>query len=359
MKRKVGLLLGYNGKGYHGLQYNNDLRTIEKEIINILLKNECITELNSRDPQKIDLKSCSRTDKGVHASFNVVSVKIIQEPTQDLFKVLSEEFVKRNMVLYKIVKLPKRFIGHKCARSRTYKYIVPTYFLEEGNFEEEWRALREKDKKMIEDAGSADISDEKQRIYDAHELEPLKGHRSNAIDLFRKILKCYVGTHNYHNFTLKRTEGSMQRYIKEISVRDAFISDDIEYVEVVIDGQSFLLHQIRKMISFAVLNCKYTRNNYQENMRKALSNDDVHVPKSPAQYLFLSHVFFDDFNIKRSESGYDAIEVDETEKKKFEEEKIRPEILNTENLYEWFRYFDVARFHHENLEIFKSNKKDK
>ncbi|ELA42050.1 tRNA pseudouridine synthase A [Vittaforma corneae ATCC 50505] len=358
MKRKVGLIIGYNGEGYHGLQYNNDLKTIEKEIIDILLRNECITEINSKDPQKIDLKSCSRTDKGVHASFNVVSVKIIQEPTLELFEILKREFLDKGMILYKLIKLPKRFLGHKCARSRIYKYVLPTYVLQDSNFEEECKNLEIKDKAANDnnEESSDDCSEEKAkpaRTYSKSELDKVRGCKSDSIDLFTKMMNCYVGTKNYHNFTLKRTEGSAQRFIKQITVSEPFLDSDVEYIEIKIHGQSFLLHQIRKMISFAVLNCRYARNNYQANFEKALSKEDVHIPKCPSQYLFLNHIFFEDFNTKRSEQGAEKIEINESDKEVFEKEKIYPSVLRLENIYEWFKYLDAVRFHHQNFDIFK------
>lgn len=357
MKRKVGLIIGYNGEGYHGLQYSDDLKTIEKEIVGVLLRNNCITEINSKDPQKIDLKSCSRTDKGVHASFNVVSVKIIQEPTQELFEALKKEFLGKGMVLYKLIRLPKRFLGHKCARSRIYKYVLPTYFLQSSNFEEEHKSLEARDR---EKAGNdnEESSEEKTKLFRSYgeaELKKLQGYRSDSIDLFMKMMNCYVGTRNYHNFTLKRTEGSAQRFIKEITASEPFINNGIEYVEIRIHGQSFLLHQIRKMVSFAVLNCRYARENFQANFEKALSKENVHVPKCPSQYLFLNHIFFEDFNIKRSEQGAEKIDVNEEDKEMFEKEKIYPSIFKTENIYEWFKYFDAVKFHHQNFEIFKKS----
>lgn len=367
MKRKVGLIIGYNGEGYHGLQYNGDLNTIEREIIQILLQNNCITEINSVDPQKIDLKSCSRTDKGVHASFNLVNVKIIQEPTEELFKTLKKAFLEHGIILYKIVRLPKRFVGYKCARSRIYKYIVPTYFLEDSILEDEVLIQQEQDtsqnpnlaistQEHLNEGDSAEYNGDDKlskaifRAYTNDMIHPIKGHRSTKIDLFKKMMECYLGTNNYHNFTTKNVQGDVKRYMKEIQVSEPFYDKDIEYMEVKIHGQSFLLHQIRKMISFAVLNCRYTKGEtFKENFEKALSKEDVHIPKSPSQYLFLSKVFFEDFNERRPET----IDVDEDEKEKFERERIYPSILKEANLFEWLKYLDAVRFHHENFPMFK------
>lgn len=354
MKRKVGLLLGYNGKGYHGLQFNGDLKTIEKEVIAILLKNNCITELNSQDPRKIGLKSSSRTDKGVHASFNLLSVKISQEPTPELFQILQSDFSEKNMHLYKMVKLPKKFLDHKCARSRIYKYFIPTYFLQESNFEEEWKR-----QELIDNGKESEKQEKIRRIYGEEEIKEeirkIKGYTSNSIAILKNMLNLYVGTKNYHNFTLKRVEGNMKRFIKQITISDPIIRHGVEYVEVKIHGQSFLLHQIRKMISFAVLNCRYARGSYEANFSRIFSDEDIHVPKCPSPYLFLSDIFFDDFNMRRSEQGIDAIEVDKKEKERFEEEKIHPSIFELENLHEWRYYLDSVRFHHENFDVFIKN----
>ena len=372
MKKKVGLLVGYNGEGYHGLQFNKELKTIEKEVVKILLKNECITELNSHDPQKIDLKSSSRTDKGVHASFNVIAVKIIKEPNEELFKKLKNDFNEIGIVLYKIVVLPKSFVSYKQARSRVYKYIVPTYFLHESNFEQEWKDLKLRDEAKNKNNSTKDLKinnteeDELEneenstqiegffRTYTEQDIIPIIGYKSQSIQIFREMMEKYVGTHNFHNFTLKRVSGDVKRFMMSITVSEPFYKDDIEYVEVRIHGQSFLLHQIRKMISFAVLNSRFGRKNFQGNFFNALSTLDVHVPKCPSEYLFLSQVFFDDFNLKRKESGQDQIDINENEKEEFEKERIYPSILSKDNLYEWFKYLDAVRFHHDKFEQFNN-----
>lgn len=330
MKRKVGLIIGYNGEGYFGLQYNSDLRTIEKDVMEVLLETGCISEVNSHDPQKIGLKACSRTDKGVHASFNLLGVKIIREPTEEVFSDLREALWKRGIQLYKMVRLPKRFVGHKMARSRIYKYVLPTFFLQDGCFDSDLRTGEESVHRASQDP---------------------RGYRSGGIDRFRKIMQCYVGTSNYHNFTAKNTKGDVRRFVRSIDVSEPFVDNDIEYVEVAIHGQSFLLHQIRKMISFAVLNCKYSGENYRRNLELALSPTDVHVPKCPSQSLFLSHVLFDDYNLKAK----DRIEVDPEDKRQFERERIYPSVLAEKNLDGWVRYFDAVYRYHEQFPLFSSN----
>ncbi|KAK1400372.1 tRNA pseudouridine synthase A [Heracleum sosnowskyi] len=70
---------------------------------------------------------------------------------------------------------------------------------------------------------------------------------------FNRILKCYEGTHNFHNFTtrIKAEDPSSQRFIVSFSANETVIVDGIEFVKCEVVGQSFMLHQIRKLIGFA------------------------------------------------------------------------------------------------------------
>jgi len=103
-KRKVGLLLGYKGTNYVGLQRytglphdvitsphthdtrhahlmdtncsNPGFKTIESELERAIVKAGGIDEWNAGSFTKVNWQRCARTDKGVHACLNVVSLKI-------------------------------------------------------------------------------------------------------------------------------------------------------------------------------------------------------------------------------------------------------------------------------------------
>lgn len=66
-----------------------------------------------------------------------------------------------------------------------------------------------------------------------------------------EVLGLYKGTKNYHNFTSRRIakDPSCQRYIMDFSSSKPYLVDDIEYVKLTVKGQSFMLNQIRKMVS--------------------------------------------------------------------------------------------------------------
>lgn len=77
VKRKKSLILmGFSGVNYHGMQRNPGVKTIEEELLKALLKHNWITEEGFNNPQQAFFQRASRTDKGVSAARQVVSVKL-------------------------------------------------------------------------------------------------------------------------------------------------------------------------------------------------------------------------------------------------------------------------------------------
>ena len=81
-KRKVAVVFGYNGGGYSGLQIQSgsDKRTIEADVADAILAAGGMIAANREQLSKVNWQRCARTDKGVHAATNLLSLNIITEP---------------------------------------------------------------------------------------------------------------------------------------------------------------------------------------------------------------------------------------------------------------------------------------
>jgi tRNA pseudouridine38-40 synthase len=75
-RRKSLVLLGYSGVKYCGMQRNPDTSTIEEELLAAMLKNKWINETGFATPQQLQFQRAARTDKGVSACRQVVSLKL-------------------------------------------------------------------------------------------------------------------------------------------------------------------------------------------------------------------------------------------------------------------------------------------
>lgn len=53
-KRKVACLIGYCGTGYHGLQVNPGLKTIEGTLFEAFVKAGAVSQANADDPKKVE-----------------------------------------------------------------------------------------------------------------------------------------------------------------------------------------------------------------------------------------------------------------------------------------------------------------
>ncbi|XP_052201427.1 uncharacterized protein LOC127807537 [Diospyros lotus] len=120
---------------------------------------------------------------------------------------------------------------------------------------------------------------------------------------FNRILKCYEGTHNFHNFTTrtKAEDPSARRYIVSFNANTTINVQGIEFVKCEVVGQSFMLHQIRKMIGLAVA---IMRNCAPESLiETALQRDvNINVPTAPEVGLYLEECLFASYNQKWKDS---------------------------------------------------------
>lgn len=161
----------------------------------------------------------------------------------------------------------------------------------------------------------------------AFRLEPETLERVNRLFAF------YKGTHNFHNFTSQKApnDPSARRYITEMSCGEPFIRSETEFAVITVRGQSFMLHQIRKMIGLVIAVIKgYAK---EEVIERSWGQKKVDVPKAPGLGLVLERVHFDRYNKRFGGDGlHERLEweCEEEAIKAFKEAHIYPTIVDTE-----------------------------
>ncbi|AWP15094.1 putative tRNA pseudouridine synthase A mitochondrial [Scophthalmus maximus] len=332
-KKKVALLLTYSGKGYYGMQRNpgtSEFKTIEGDLVSALVKSGCIPENHGDEMKKMSFQRCARTDKGVSAAGQVVSLKL--RLIDDIIEKINEHLPPQIKVLG-LKRVTQGFNSKNNCDARTYSYMLPTV------------AFSPKDK----DTGN--IS--------AFRLEPETLQRVNS------LLALYKGTHNFHNFTSQKApnDPSARRYITEMTCGEAFIRSDSEFVVITVRGQSFMLHQIRKMIGLVVAVIKgYVK---EEVIERSWGQEKVDVPKAPGLGLVLERVHFDRYNKRFGGDGlHERLEWDREEEaiKAFKEAHIYPTIVETEcqegSMVSWMATLPIHDFEGTST-ITRDNKHEK
>ncbi|KAH8671994.1 pseudouridine synthase [Tricladium varicosporioides] len=124
-KKKVAVLIGYAGSGYKGMQINGAEKTIEGDIFKGFVAAGAISKANADDPKKSSLVRCARTDKGVHAAGNVISLKLIVEDPDIVYKI--NENLPPQIRVWGIERTNGAFSCYQSCDSRWYEYLIPTY----------------------------------------------------------------------------------------------------------------------------------------------------------------------------------------------------------------------------------------
>uniref|UniRef100_A0A3B3ZLV6 Pseudouridylate synthase 1 homolog n=1 Tax=Periophthalmus magnuspinnatus TaxID=409849 RepID=A0A3B3ZLV6_9GOBI len=300
-KKKVVLLIAYSGKGYYGMQRNpgnSQFRTIEDDLVTALVKSGCIPQEHCDDMKKMSFQRCARTDKGVSAAGQVVSLKV--RLVDDIIEKINQHLPLQIRVLG-LKRVTQGFNSKNNCDARTYSYTLPTVAFASKDYDTEKAA--------------------------AFRLSP------ETLENVNRLFALYKGTHNFHNFTSQKAscDPSARRYITQMSCGKPFICSDNEFVEITVRGQSFMMHQIRKMIGLVIAVVKgYATDNVME---RSWGKEKVDVPKAPGLGLVLERVHFDRYNKRFGGDGlHEQLEWDKEEAaiQAFKEAHIYPTIVETE-----------------------------
>ena len=155
------------------------------------------------------------------------------------------------------------------------------------------------------------------------------------LERIRTTLSHFVGTHNFHNYTIEKSprDPSAKRVIKTFTISsDPLLINNTEWLSLKIHGQSFMMHQIRKMVSMATLlvRCGACP---ESKIRESYTPQKLSIPKAPGLGLLLERPVFDAYNEKIGKQfERAAIEFGkfETEMEAFKQREIYARIFREE-----------------------------
>jgi tRNA pseudouridine38-40 synthase len=443
-KRKVAVLIGYAGTGYKGMQINTLEKTIEGDLFAAFVAAGAISKANADDPKKSSLVRCARTDKGVHAAGNVISLKLIIEDADIVQKI--NNALPPQIRVWGIERTNAGFSCYQTCDSRWYEYLIPTHsflpphpqsFLgrklvdsaETEGLYESFRSRQEEvatfweetekeyikpilekldpelrsavmaaihaedivepstEKKLAEETVALAAKDEAQPVevqgkgeqssenpaqpsaepVAATEEPPaiapsttekipkaltpleaaikevkaayIKAKKAYRISDIRRqrvqdAFSAYLGTRNFHNYTIQKNfkDDSAKRVIRsfEVNPKPVYVNDT-EWLSLKVHGQSFMMHQIRKMVAMAALvvrcGCPI------ERIHESYQNNKISIPKAPGLGLLLERPVFDSYNKRAVEDlGREKIDFTKYEKEidEFKQREIYERIYREE-----------------------------
>ncbi|KAK9071808.1 hypothetical protein SSX86_008237 [Deinandra increscens subsp. villosa] len=324
-RRKIAILFAYCGVGYQGMQKNPGAKTIEGDLEEALYFSGAVPENDRGCPKRFDFARSARTDKGVSAVGQVVSGKFYVDPPGFLQRL--NDNLPPQFRVFGFKRVTASFSAKKFCDRRRYVYLLPVFALDPTShelleclecWEKGWKVFGVQTHSGItsntftalgSDENSSAICDDNSRsdavngIGNGEDGSIVKNNVFCYDDekrrRFNKILKQYEGTHNFHNFTTrtKAADPSAYRYIISFHANTTVTVDGREFVKCEVVGQSFMLHQIRKMIGVAVA---IMRNCAPESLIETALQQDVRitVPTAPEVGLYLDECFFSSYNQK-------------------------------------------------------------
>ncbi|XP_075711359.1 pseudouridylate synthase 1 homolog [Rhinoderma darwinii] len=317
-KKKHAIQMAYCGSGYHGMQINNrnPFPTIEGQIISALVKAQCIPEICSSNLKLVRFQRCARTDKGVSALAQVISVCLFDNCANPMEVI--NAYLPPEIRILGIKRATKGFNSKIMCDARTYSYTLPTFALSRS-------------------ASSAPDSSFRWSREDFHYVN--------------NLLAFYKGTHRFHNFTKGKLidDPSACRHIYGICCSEPFVRHEVEFARIMITGQSFMLHQIRKMVGLIIAVVKGVAS--PDFLPLTMQIEKTNLPLAPALGLVLECTHFDCHNrrchINRSTRTITWEEFLPTTEA-FREEKIMPVIIEGElrdlSISSWLQQFHAYTF---------------
>ena len=200
MVNRYKLIISYDGSFFYGFQKQHDKRSVQEEIEKVLSK--LLNEEN------IKLYSAGRTDKGVHAYYQVSVFDTSKNIDLYKFKYSLNSLLPKDIFIKDIKKCRKDFMPRYEVRYKIYEYYI--------NFKE---------------------------------YDPLKQNyelylNSFNIEKVKEIINLFIGHKDFKNFTSKEVdEDNFFRNIYSIQIIKTKTG-----CKIVFKGDGFMRYEIRKIV---------------------------------------------------------------------------------------------------------------
>ncbi|CAF2065145.1 unnamed protein product [Brassica oleracea] len=333
-RRKVAIILAFCGVGYLGMQRNPGAKTIEGELEEALFRAGAVTEIDRGKPKQYDFTRCARTDKGVSAVGQVVSGRFHVDPPGFVDRLNAN--LPDQIRVFGYRRVPEKFSSKKFCDRRRYVYLLPVFALDPFTHRdreavmaslgsgEEYVKCFECSERGRKNKITGVVGKSKGDSFDAKSLDvrsDITSNNSCALskfcygeeekERFNRILSYYVGSYNFHNFTtrIKADDPAANRSIISFTANTVISLDGIDFIKCEVLGQSFMLHQIRKMMGLAVA---IMRNCAPESLIDTAFSKDVNitVPMAPEVGLYLDECFFTAYNNTQFEVGHEKVSME-------------------------------------------------
>lgn len=240
MKYKINI--EYDGTKYKGWQRlkDND-KTIQAKIE--LLLSKLLDE-------NIEIQGSGRTDAGVHAYAQVAHFETKDEMDLDKFLHICNQMLPNDIVIKGIERVPLDFHARYSVKSKFYQYKI-------------W---------------NSDIPSAIKRKYVYHISDKLD------IDAMKEAANCFIGEHDFRNFTAIKTKKSTVRNIFSIE-----INKQNEEVDIIFHGEGFLYKMVR-LLSGTLINVGLGQLNLTDVKNMLESNEKIIINAAPAHGLYLLEV---------------------------------------------------------------------
>ena len=242
---KVLGVCSYKGTNYYGWQKQVGFVSVQSKI------EECLSKIYDT---QINIQGSGRTDAGVHALkqyFHYASdkEKDLKQLTYALNKMLPDD-----IKILSLTQVDDDFHARYNATKKIYEYRI---------------LLTNKDPLS----------------YDLAYIYPM----ALDIELFKKALQKFEGTHNYQDFTSKEEDEA--NFVRTIYSIEVIKENDL--IRIIFNGNGFMRYQIRNMIGAAIsVASKKESLDFVEYHLKETKIREVIAYKAPASGLYLVDVIY-------------------------------------------------------------------